>query len=636
LGGSYDISSASSPINFTELFPAVKVAKIFEIIAAQYNLIFTGNFLTDTRFTKLFTWWKNKKVSSFNLEPIDITFNNPTEDIFTDNFVRFEYQPPKSYTPVLFDADLTTLGDFTLDLYHYCNNAGATYYIDVYSRHVSESQASLLYTMTFANITAGYQPTPQTDIRANNTYTDYFYSYKLRSAEQVTIFDVNFKYTHSFTSRVSSSDPVVAFEVETWCDLPNVDNPFTLNAFADLNNTAPDMKVADYFSGILKEFNLTCFPLQDGTTFQIEPLDVWYNYGGEVDITPYTIIDSIKVDRPKLYKTISFEYEKSKSFINENFFGAYGREYGSLKNTFNYEGGDYKIKLPFENLQFNKFTGTDLQVAYATTDSVIDKGYIPKVCNLYLDESKSCSFYFDDGTTTTEVTSYVPLGQDMVYNGDNYSSNFGLDVSTLKDISVENSLYQTYYEPYLLNLFNDKTRMLTLDCILPLSVLTALTLDDVIILRDKKYRINTMKTDLTSGMVNLELLSDFTEYFSTADVVNVLAEGEILSLPTQAIKPSDGGYYTITDTSTEASFITPSVALPYTSSAQAIITFTASANTTGLTRTNQFTVTYYNASGGVIQTQVTNFVQDFERSYLMQDGVFISKILTNTFDGILL
>ena len=637
-GGAYDISSVSSPINFTELFPAVRVAKIFEIIAAQYNLIFTGNFLSDTRFTKMFSWWKNKKNARFDLEPIDITFNNATEAVFTDNFVRFEYQSPKSFTPFGYDASLTYNGYFRLNLYHYCDDVGATYYIDVYSRHASQSQATLQYTMTFNVTSAGSQGTGQFDQKLNNTSTDYYYSYKIRSSTAVTVYDVNLKYTHYFTARVSVGIPTEAFEVETWCNLSNVDNPFVLSAFSDLNNTAPDMKVADYFSGILKEFNLTCTPLQDGTTFNIEPLEEWYEYGGEVDITPYTIIDSIKIDRPKLYKSISFEWEKSKSFMNKGFFGEYGREYGSLKSTFNYDGGDFKIKLPFENLYFNKFTNTNLQVAYAITDPLIDKGYVPKVCNLYLDESTDCSFYFNDGTTTTEITSYVPLGQDTVYNSDNYSSNFGLDVSTLKNISIPNSLYQTYYEPYLLNLFDDKTRMVKLECILPLEVLTALTLDDTIILRDKKYRINTMKSNLTSGMVSLELLSDFTEGATAqATTINVISAGEILSLPIKAIKPSSGGYYTITDTSTEASFITPSVTLPYTSSAEGIITFTASANTTGITRTNQFTITYYNAGGVIIKTKVINYVQDFERNYLLQDGILaVSKILTETFDGILL
>ena len=151
-GGSYDISSASSPINFTELFPAVRVAKIFEIIAAQYNLVFTGTFLLGSRFTNMFTWWKNKKTASFDLEPIDITFNNAAEDIFTDNKVVFEYKKPKSYTPVGYDANITSNGAFLLYIYHYCDDVGATYYIDVFNNDV--------YQFTTTNYVAqiGLQP----------------------------------------------------------------------------------------------------------------------------------------------------------------------------------------------------------------------------------------------------------------------------------------------------------------------------------------------------------------------------------------------------------------------------------------------------------------------------------------------
>tara|TARA_R110000868_G_scaffold104297_8_gene287296 strand:- start:2231 stop:2671 length:441 start_codon:yes stop_codon:yes gene_type:complete len=146
-----------------------------------------------------------------------------------------------------------------------------------------------------------------------------------------------------------------------------------------------------------------------------------------------------------------------------------------------------------------------------------------------------------------------------------------------------------------------------------------------------------MKTDLTSSMVSLELLSDWTESYVNETTFNVISAGEVLFLPIQAVSPQSGGYYTITDTSVEASFITPSVTLPYTSSTQDIITFTASANTTGAIRTNTFTVTYYKVNGDVIKTAIFNYVQDFQRDYLLQEGlIVVSKILTETFDGILL
>ena len=48
----------------------------------------------------------------------------------------------------------------------------------------------------------------------------------------------------------------------------------TLTNDLSVVNYMPDMKVSDFFSGILKMFNLTCY----GTaldTYQVEPLDDW-------------------------------------------------------------------------------------------------------------------------------------------------------------------------------------------------------------------------------------------------------------------------------------------------------------------------------------------------------------------------
>ena len=56
---SNDIETSSGAINYTELQPAVRVPKIIEAIEDTYGVTFTGNFLTNDRFKKLYTWWKN-------------------------------------------------------------------------------------------------------------------------------------------------------------------------------------------------------------------------------------------------------------------------------------------------------------------------------------------------------------------------------------------------------------------------------------------------------------------------------------------------------------------------------------------------------------------------------------------------
>ena len=190
---------------------------------------------------------------------------------------------------------------------------------------------------------------------------------------------------------------------------------------------------------------------------------------------------------------------------------------------------------------FTKFTDTDLQIAYSTTDTEggADKSYIPKCTNLYLYEETDCSFYFNDGTTTSNIVKYMPFGQDLKYNDQNYSSNFGLDISTLLLTEVNNSLYGSYYGTYLRNLFNDKTRKVAVSTIMPLSMLVNLTLDAAIIIRDKRYRIDSMKTDLTTGKVDLVLITDLTLIDLVSDT------GVAPVIPSLPAEPIDSGGTTI-------------------------------------------------------------------------------------------
>jgi len=57
-----DIHTTSGAIHKTELFPALRVSKIFEEIQNKYGITFQGAFLQDERFTDLFLWYKGKEV----------------------------------------------------------------------------------------------------------------------------------------------------------------------------------------------------------------------------------------------------------------------------------------------------------------------------------------------------------------------------------------------------------------------------------------------------------------------------------------------------------------------------------------------------------------------------------------------
>jgi hypothetical protein len=90
-----------------------------------------------------------------------------------------------------------------------------------------------------------------------------------------------------------------------------------------------------------------------------------------------------------------------------------------------------------------------------------------------------------------------------------YSLNFGNEQSTWYLNLQANSLYQTYYENYIENLYNIQTRLVKQNANFNPFVLSNLQLKDRLIIRDKRYIINTVTFDITSGETNLELINDF-------------------------------------------------------------------------------------------------------------------------------
>jgi hypothetical protein len=285
-----------------------------------------------------------------------------------------------------------------------------------------------------------------------------------------------------------------------------------INGNVNLNNVLPDMKIADFFAGVLKEFNMTCVGIEENV-YEVLPLDDWYGQGAIVDITPYTITDEVDYERIKLYKKISFKYQDSESFVNKDYFKTNNQQYGNLEYQFNYDGEEYTVESPFENLLFTRAINGGGQYAilgYALNENF--QSYVPKPCLMYLygsSQSLAHDIKFFDGTTHFNIDTYALFGQDLTYQNTKYSLNFGADNSIIHNETIQQGLYATYYFPYLTNLFNLKNRLVHVKTILPISLLTNLRLNDRLIIRDKRYIINEMKSNLTNGEVEFSLYLDF-------------------------------------------------------------------------------------------------------------------------------
>jgi hypothetical protein len=470
-GGAQDISLTGGNINYTELFPAIKVARIFDAIQDRYNVNFNGTFLNQSRFTSAYLWLKNKE-----------TFTN----LSTPKLVQFT-----SISNVTSSGTINTNG-FTLtpvydDITNYENttllitlSVSTTWNVIFYKDGVQLSNQTGTGTgiaLLVGSIAGDYQIYLSTTAACTYTGTLQILEY---------VYDPN----TNEGEFVGSNANVIGGSLAN--DL-------------DLTQHTPDMKVSDFFSGILKMFNLTAFS-EDGTNYTLEQLENWYYQGQIRDYSEYCITD-FNYDRIKPYKKVVFSYEKSESVLNRAFYDNAAREYGDLEYPFNSDGADYTIKLPFEDLLFNRFTGTQLQVGYSLNKDL--QPYIPKPIILYRTGASVCSFYLNNGTTTNNITNYNVFGQEVYYENDLHSLNWGYEISSYFNEIVANSLFSDYYLNYLSNLYSLKSRMVKVKMRLPYLELLNLKLNDRIIIRDKRYIINQFTTDLITFESDFELIQDF-------------------------------------------------------------------------------------------------------------------------------
>jgi len=313
----------------------------------------------------------------------------------------------------------------------------------------------------------------------------------------------------TFTSRIRVVVEYDSGESGTFLDDDNyiLSSSQSTTSNLDLKLYMPDIKVEDFFSGILKMFNLTCLSYEENK-YEIVQLEDWYDAGEVVNVTEHIISDDVDISKLETFKKINFNYVKSESFMNVAYSGNNGFEYGNLRADLNSEGSDYSIQLPFENLLFQKFTGQNLQVGYSLKTDF--KPYIPKPIILYdYGTLQTCNFYLKGSGSATNILTYNAFGQDSLISSVNQSINFGIEVSSLLLTPITNTLYSNYYQNYLENIYNPKSRKYNVKAILPISLLTYLKLNNRLVIRDKKYIINNMKIDLTSGEVDFELINDF-------------------------------------------------------------------------------------------------------------------------------
>ena len=545
--GTYNIATAAKPIYYDELFPAITLEGIFAAISYNFNIAFTGTFINDRRFKSAYLWLKNAdkfefKTSSlidFNTIELD---NNPLATVdLTTNAVTAKWA---GYNP----------GSFYIQLQIQFNIANVPYSLLLYK------DGKLISTVNKTSTTTPFGPTGyaiySAPVSSSNRAFEGVYTFKIETDQALT-----FSNTAIYVSYYDYITRV------TFKDIYRQTGSVILTSNLNLTNYVPDIKVEEFFSGILKMFNLTCYS-SDSIYYEIEQLEDYYSNGIVRDITKYVKSDVINLNRVAAYNKVNFEYQKSESIVNNGFLSANNIEYGTFRYDTGYDGSEYSIKLPFENLNFTEFSGTTLQVGFALKSDL--QKYTPKPVIIYDYDPDNLTpanttYYFattptSGGGSGVAYTNYKAFGQEtLIQNGvfETFSLNFPSQQSTLTNEVIENGLYNQYYSNYLGNIFNKKARLVKVTSILPTSVLTTIKLNDRIIIKDKRYIINTMTTDITSGETQFELLTDIRPA-PIGPVITTTTTTTTTTTSTTTVAPTTTTTVAPTTTTTSTTTVAPS------------------------------------------------------------------------------
>lgn len=525
-----DISTVYGRIRANELLPAIKLNAIMQAIQTKFSIAFNSVFFQTKLFDRAFLYLKNASDSK-----IYFNFDKVTFDSFTGSLETRTVDLVNSTISYSTFPTITYLGS-QIELN--------------YQRFKIEITSVTLPTLKW-NVQCFKNGVLVNTINGQDVGTFQLFSHTIISGQQTEItFKINSESGNTINANIIADYGDILgssqYPITILC------NTITPNLDINLNALCPDIKISEFFSGVLKMFNLTIEPLS-ATTFKIETLEDWYSKGKITDVTAHTSDEAIDIERVKLYNNIAFNNQQSSTLLNRAFFGINQSEYGDLRNTFSNDGSEFKIQQPFENILFNKFTDTSIQVSYCIDSDA--KPLTPKPIILYMNDVvdiTDASFYLE----TDEITSYLPFGQDVVWNETNYSLNWGLEISSYYLTTINNSLFQTYWSNYLSILYDLRQRLYRYDLLLPISKIYNLKLNDRLIIGDKRYLINDIKTTVTNGLSQVTLLQDFRNV-SDNIYFNITNDATCLEVP--IFIPNGATSFEIT-TTTPGVTITPSIA----------------------------------------------------------------------------
>lgn len=506
-------------VKWNELKYAIRVNKIIEQIETDFDLEFSSDFFKNTsleEFDHLFLWLHRKSGAVEDLSGSTSTFETIIDGWtpITVSGSAFGKSATFTLTDSTLTSDVATFGTVS---------SGATqsglgiFRVVLQTTDTDQYDIALLRDGTNVFNKTGH--TGNITISGNPADTNNFayaagtYEVVITSTSQISFsniyWDCRFYLAKTADVILDSSNAATGAY--------NTNSSFTFN----INKQIPDMKILDFLTGLFKLFNLTAYVVNG--VIQVKPLNDFYLNPTTYDITEFVDVNSSKVDVALPFKEVRFKFKDTKTFLANKFSELNNRTWGE---TFYNEGQDlaekeYKIEVPFGHLLYERITNldtgslTNVQWGYNTDSNQNPYLGSPLLFYPVIIFNTPISFVdaVDNDNVATghkEVTTFNrPSNTSQVVPTANTTQlNFNTEINEwTQDTDFEKTLYTEYYEEYIKDVFNSKTRLTKLKAYLPLRILLNYDLGDTFIVAGNAYKINSISTNLLTGESNLELLN---------------------------------------------------------------------------------------------------------------------------------
>ena len=485
-------ASALQGLLLTELKYALRVHKIIEAIESKYSLTFSDDFFNTTNepYYNLFLWLHRKKGG----------IEDPVSLPSYSEFVEFGLD--NTMTNVSADGQNITVTGHTLD-------SKLVTTLTVRPNSGFAGTYNVLVTKDGNDFASG-----------SATNADFQLDMNLSNGTYKVLITVSEQFTFGESGVENAVDwgfaDLLAVETHTF-DV----SEFDIDAIFEfiISREIPEMKVIDFLTGIFKIFNLTAYVEDDGT-IKVQTLDSFYSTGLEYDITDYVDITQSQINTSLPYKQIDFRFEGRETFFAATHEQLFNKEWGTIKynDDQKLDGSTFNLSVPFGHMKFEKLydlndssgaTSTDIQWGWCADDN--QESFIGKPILFYpirITGGDSLGMR----TSTANVagsTSYIIPANTTDLSVDAQTLNFESELDEYNNVELENTLFETYYKTYISDVFDSKNRLTKISAFLPAKLLIKLTLADRLIINEKKYKINSITTNMKNGKSEIELLNDF-------------------------------------------------------------------------------------------------------------------------------